>query len=122
MEAVGIYLNRLVDLNGLKVGAVCEAAGVKPGYISRLISEEIKEPSAKVLYALNRVVGGNWDHVGELLRDQATPDQANVLAEAWYNRLKKMSGSERDAMRRRLIEAIRPFMDDPDRIDDLLSP
>lgn len=71
MEAVGIYLDRLAMLRGLKVKAVATQAGVKPGYISRLISHDIKEPSAKILRALTDAVGGNWEDVGALLDARA---------------------------------------------------
>lgn len=47
MQAVGIYFERLAELRGMKVKAVAERAGVKPGYVSRLVSQDIKEPSAR---------------------------------------------------------------------------
>jgi len=52
VEVVGFYFDRLTALRGLKVKFVAERAGVKPGYVSRLISRDIKEPSAAVLKAL----------------------------------------------------------------------
>jgi transcriptional regulator with XRE-family HTH domain len=116
VEAVGIYLDRLADLQGLKVKAVATQAGVKPGYISRLISRDIKEPSASVLKALTDAVGGSWEDVGALLDARADRAQAEALADAWYARIRQSSGVERDVLRRRLLSAIRPLLENPDQL------
>lgn len=113
VEAVGIYLDRLAALRGLKVKAVAERAGVKAGYISRLISRDIKEPSASVLRALTDAVEGSWEDVGVLLDPRAKPSQAEALADAWYAQVKRASGAERDALRKRLLAAIDSLLEDP---------
>lgn len=116
MEAVGIYLDRMASLRGLKVKAVAEQAGVKAGYISRLISRDIKEPSASILKALTDAVGGSWEDVGALLDPRATPTQAEVLADAWYAQIRRASDAERDALRRRLLAAVDSLLGDQDRL------
>lgn len=116
MEAVGIYLDRLATLRGLKVKAVAEQAGVKAGYISRLISRDIKEPSASVLKALTDAVGGSWEDVGALLDPRAQTSQAEALADAWYAKIRRVNEIERDALRRRLLAAIDALLEDPDHL------
>jgi transcriptional regulator with XRE-family HTH domain len=119
VEAVGIYLDRLAMLRGLKVKAVATQAGVKPGYISRLISHDIKEPSASVLRALTEAVGGNWEDVGALLDARAGRSQAESLADAWYAQMMRTT-NDRDALRRRLVEAIDDLLDNPGELDRAL--
>lgn len=120
MEAVGIYLDRLAMLRGLKVKAVAAQAGVKAGYISRLISRDIKEPSASVLRALTEAVGGNWEDVGALLDARAGRSQAEVLADAWYAQVMRAT-TDQDALRQRLIRAIDSLLDRPDELDRALD-
>jgi transcriptional regulator with XRE-family HTH domain len=120
VEAVGIYLDRLAMLRGLKVKAVATQAGVKPGYISRLISRDIKEPSASVLRALTEAVGGNWADVGALLDSRAGRTQAEALADVWYAQIMRTT-SDRDALRRRLVEAIDGLLDHPEDLDRALD-
>lgn len=120
MQAVGTYFDRLIALRGLKVKTVSEQANVKPGYVSRLKSQDIKEPAASTLKAVNDAVGGSWDDVGVLLDARATIEQAEALAEACYSRLKKMSDLDRDALRRRLLAATRSLLSDDDQLDQLL--
>lgn len=90
MDVVGVYLDRLIALRGLKVKAVHEQAGVKPGYISRIISRDIKEPSTTIVKALTTATGGSWDDVGTLLTMDATPELATSLADAWYKKITRM--------------------------------
>ena len=90
MDIVGVYLDHLIALRGLKVKAVHQQAGVKPGYISRIISRNIQEPSASILRALTKATGGSWDDVGMLLSTNATRDQAELLAEAWHTKITRM--------------------------------
>lgn len=120
MEAVGIYLDRLAMLRGLKVKAVAAQAGVKAGYISRLISRDIKEPSASVLRALTDAVGGNWGDVGALLDSRAGRTHAEALADAWYAQLMRTT-NDRDALRRRLVEAIDSLLDHPEDLDHVID-
>lgn len=115
MEAVGVYFDRLVSLQGLKVGAVAAQAGKKPGYISRLISRDIHDPAASTLKAVNDAVGGSWEDVGALLDPRATKEQAEILADAWYARLMRMQGVNRDALRRRLVEAADALLEEQGR-------
>ena len=112
MEAVGVYFDRLVILRGLKVKAVSERAGVKPGYISRLISRDIKDPAASTLKAVNEAVGGNWEDVGALLDPRATVAHAEALADAWYARVMQTTGAERDVLRRRLRAIVDELLDE----------
>lgn len=116
MEAVGIYLDRLAMLRGLKVKAVAKQAGVKPGYISRLISQDIKAPSAGILRALTNAVGGNWEDVGALLDARANRHHAESLADAWYAQMMRTT-TDRDALRRRLVEAIDDLLAHPKELD-----
>ena len=116
MEAVGIYLDRLAMLRGLKVKAVAKQAGVKPGYISRLISQDIKASSAHILRALNDAVGGNWEDVGALLDVRAGRSQAESLADAWYAQMMRTT-NDRDGLRRRLVEAIDGLLEHPKELD-----
>lgn len=116
MEAVGIYLDRLAMLRGLKVKAVAAQAGVKPGYISRLISRDIESPSASILRALTEAVGGNWEDVGALLDARANRPQAESLADAWYAQMMRTT-TDRDALRRRLVAAIDSLLDHPEDLD-----
>lgn len=67
MRAVGAYFDCLIDVRGLKMKWVCEQADVKPGYISRLVSGEIKTSFTHTTRAINRIVQGSWVDVGELL-------------------------------------------------------
>lgn len=120
MEAVGIYLDRLAMLRGLKVKAVAAQAGVKAGYISRLISRDIKEPSASVLRALTEAVGGNWEDVGALLDVRAGRTQAESLADAWYAQMMRTT-ADRDALRKRLVEAIDTLLEHPEELDRALD-
>lgn len=73
--AAAIYIDRLIALRDLKVKAVHVQAGVKPGYVSRVISGDIKEPSAVVLHALTMAVEGSWEDVGALLPRAASPGE-----------------------------------------------
>lgn len=114
MEAVGFYFDRLTALRGLKVKFVAEHAGVKPGYVSRLISRDIKEPSAAVLKALCDAVGGSWEDVGALLDAHASRSHAEALAEVWYTKITQGSGADRSALKQRLLLAIDDLLDDPD--------
>lgn len=111
--AVGIYLDRVAELRGLKVKAVAARAGVKPGYVSRLISGDIESPSASILRALTEAAGASWEDVGVLLDGRAERVQAEALADAWYARLMGVSESERDALRRRLLAAIDLLLENP---------
>jgi transcriptional regulator with XRE-family HTH domain len=120
VEAVGIYLDRLAMLRGLKVKAVAAQAGVKAGYISRLISRDIKEPSASVLRSLTEAVGGNWEDVGALLDARAGRSQAEVLADAWYAQVMRAT-NDQDALRQRLVKAIDSLLDHPDELDRALD-
>lgn len=120
MEAVGIYLDRLAMLRGLKVKAVAKQAGVKPGYISRLISSDIESPSARILRALTDAVGGNWEDVGALLDVRAGRSQAEVLADAWYAQAMRTT-ADRDALRQRLVKAIDSLLDQPGELDRALD-
>ena len=70
MEVVGFYFDRLTALRGLKVKFVAERAGVKPGYVSRLISRDIKEPSAAVLKALTAPGQSLRNNTKKTTRDQ----------------------------------------------------
>lgn len=119
VEAVGVYFDRLIALKGLKVKAVSEQAGVKPGYISRLISRGIKEPGASTLRAINDAVGGSWEHVGVLLQEKATTTQAKLLAEQW---LHNSASPEQplDAMHT-LQGLVAELETDPRKIDQLLG-
>jgi transcriptional regulator with XRE-family HTH domain len=110
VEAVGIYLNKLTDLRGLKVKAVAEKAGVKPGYVSRLISHDVKEPSASVLRALTQAVEGSWEDVGILLDPRADRLLAELLAEIWYKR--SQGNNELEALRARLLESVDDLLND----------
>lgn len=121
MKAIGAYFDTLVDLRGLKFKAVTKAAGVSDNYIGRLRSGDIGEPSASILVALTEAVSGSWDDIKALLDDDATPELAVVLAEAWYKRFRRMSNDEKALMKKRLLDAVRPFLDDPSRIDALLG-
>lgn len=116
MEAVGIYLDRLAMLRGLKVKAVAAQAGVKPGYISRLISRDIESPSAGILRALTDAVGGSWEDIGALLDERANRAHAETLADAWYAQMMR-STNDRDALRKRLVEAIDGLLDHPKELD-----
>lgn len=115
MEAVGIYFNRLVERQGLKVKTVAEQAKVKPGYISRLVSRDIQDPSARILRALTEAVSGSWEDVGALLDPRATREQAETLADAWYVQLMETNGAERDVLRRRLLSVVDSLLADQDR-------
>lgn len=115
MEAVGIYFNRLVERQGLKVKTVAEQAGVKPGYISRLASKDIKDPSARLLRAVTDAVGGSWEDVGALLDPRATREQAETLADAWYTQLMQANGAARDALRQRLLAVVDSLLADQDQ-------
>lgn len=114
MEAVGVYFNRLAERRGLKVGAVAEQAGKKAGYISRLISQDIHDPAASTLKAVNDAVGGSWQDVGALLDPRATAEQAEALADAWYEQLMRTRGIDQDMLRRRLIEAADALLKEQD--------
>lgn len=114
MEAVGVYVDRLTELRGLKVKAVAERAGVKPGYVSRIISKDIGEASARVLWLLTEAVEGSWEDIGALLDPSATRDQAEALADAWYARTMRASGVEREALRRRLLSVVDSLLEDQD--------
>lgn len=116
MEAVGIYFDRLTALRGLKVKAVAARAGVKAGYVSRLISRDVGEPSASILRALTDAVDGSWDDVGALLDPRANRSQAEALADAWYARTSHANGAERDALRRRLLAAVNELLGDEDQL------
>lgn len=111
MEAVGIYLDRVAMLRGLKVKAVAIQAGVKPGYISRLISRDIEAPSANVLRALTEAAGASWEDVGALLDGRAGRLQAEALADAWYAKLKG-SKADQDPLRQRLLAAIDSLLEE----------
>lgn len=115
MEAVGVYIDRLTELRGLKVKVVAERAGVKPGYVSRIISRDIEEPPANKLWALNEAVGGSWEDVGVLLDPKATRLQAEALADAWYVR-STGSAEDREKVRRRLLAAVDELLNDEDRL------
>lgn len=121
VQAIGTYFDKLVELRGLKIRAVSKHADVGENYISRLRTGEVKEPSAKILQALTEAVGGSWNDIEALLDPNASTAQAEALAEAWYSRFKRMGMAEQNALKRRLIEAIRPLIDDPSRLDDLLG-
>ena len=121
MEAVGIYLDRLLTLQGIKIKVIAERAGVAPGYISRLVSGDIAQPSATILKALTDAVGGSWDDVGALLDERSGRIQAEALADAWYAQLTQTTGVERDLLRRRLLAAMGPLLDDPDQLRRLLG-
>lgn len=121
VEAVGIYFDRLTTLRGLKVKAVAAQAGVKSGYVSRLISHDIEDPSARLLRALNDAVGGNWDDVGALLDDRAGRAHAESLADAWYSQIMRTATTDHDALRRRLVEAIDSLLENPKALDRVLD-
>lgn len=116
MEAVGVYIDRLTELRGLKVKAVAEQAGVKPGYVSRIISRDIGEPPASTLWALNEAVAGSWEDVGALLDPKATRLQAEALADAWYAHTTKASAEDREKVRRRLLAAVDELLNDEDQL------
>jgi transcriptional regulator with XRE-family HTH domain len=116
VEAVGIYIDRLTDLRGLKVKAVAERAGVASGYVSRLISHNVGEPSASILWSLNEAVAGSWEDVGALLDPQASRSQAEALADAWYAKTTRVSAEEREKVRRRLLAAVDDLLSDEDRL------
>lgn len=116
MEAVGVYIERLTDLRGLKVKAVAERAGVKPGYVSRIVSRDIGEPPASTLWALNEAVAGSWEDVGVLLDPKATRSQAEALADAWYARTTQASPEDREKVRQRLLAAVNELLSDEDRL------
>lgn len=80
MKAVGTYIAALIDGYDLKTQEVTGAAGVSPNYVWRLKKGTIASPSAEIISALWRVVGGSADHLQRLLMDDATEDEARILA------------------------------------------
>lgn len=114
VEAVGIYFDRLTDLRGLKVKSVAERAGVKPGYVSRLISADVKEPSASVLRALTKAVEGSWEDVGILLDPRANRQHAELLAQAWYER--SQGNNEWEILRSRLLSSVEDLLNDDEKL------
>lgn len=116
MIAVAIYVDRLTKLRGMKVKAVAERAGVKPGYVSRVISKDVKEPSATILRALVEAVSGSWEDAGVLLDPRADRAQAEALADAWYARTTQVNGTNNDALRQRLLAAVDDLLGSEDQL------
>ena len=80
VKAVGTYIAALIDGYDLKTQEVTVAAGVSPNYVWRLKRGAINSPSAEIISSLFRVVGGSADHLQRLLMDDATEDEARILA------------------------------------------
>src|SRR5579859_7108263 len=112
--AIGFYIDRLTVLRGMKIGGVATAAGVKPGSVSRLISGDIKEPSARVLKVLSDAVEGSWNDSGVSLDDGATQDQAELLTDAWYARTSNGADTTGDSWSRSAWRRIVAHIDGPD--------
>lgn len=117
VQAVGTYFDHLIELQGLKMKAVMAQAGVQAGYLSRLISGDIKQPAATTLRAITEAVGGSWEDVGVLLSEAATSEHAEVLAEAWFTKVLGASGENREALRARLASAAQELLKNPDLLN-----
>ena len=104
VQAIGVYLDHLIELRGLKIKAVSARAGVKSNYISRLRTGDTQAPSAAILRALTRAAGASWDDVGALLDADASTADAQLLAEAWF-RAQETGAPVGDELSRRLAAA-----------------
>lgn len=106
MRAVGAYFDCLIDVRGLKMKWVCEQAEVKPGYISRLVSGEIDRSAGHILRAINRIVEGSWDDVGELL-DTDDPMQGRKRALDFAEAQGLITSTQRAALERATPDQLR---------------
>jgi transcriptional regulator with XRE-family HTH domain len=83
-QAVGAYIQVLMEDKNLKPSVVCAAAGVSANYIWRLTKGEIKKPGAEVLDRLITEVGGSIQHGRDLLLNElAGRDEGEKLARAY---------------------------------------
>jgi hypothetical protein len=69
VTAVGGYITGVLERNKLLPAHVMDAAGVRPNYLWRLSSGEIKKPSAEIIAALVRAARGRMEIATQLLLD-----------------------------------------------------
>lgn len=97
MQAIGAYIRTLRVRGKMKhrdiIGDITRLLPDDPpeqNYTWRIENAEIKEPSARRLFALTLAVRGSIEDVaGLMFDDAATPEQAEEMAEQW------LSGPER---------------------------
>lgn len=121
VQAIGTYFDKLIDLQGLKIRSVAKKAKVGENYITRLRNGTTKKPSGEVLRSLTNAIGGSWEHVWILLSPQSSEAMAEALAEACYAEMHHTDAAERQSTKKRLLEVIRPYINDPNQIEDLLG-
>lgn len=81
VQAVGGYVQGLIDRQGMTVAAVSADAGVEANYIWRLRTGDVKKPSAEVLGALVRAARGSIERAVALLLDvNATEEDGHRAA------------------------------------------
>lgn len=79
-KPLGAYVHTLIQRRGLKIGDVQSKAGVAQNYLLRLRKNQGGEPILANLNALVDIVGGNRDHIQQLLRNGATIEEGWALA------------------------------------------
>jgi transcriptional regulator with XRE-family HTH domain len=85
IKAVGAYLQRLRELQGLTRTKVAAAFDTVEAQISA-IEKGKRETRTSMTVNLVSFLGGSLDDVASLmLSEQATPDYATQLAERWHN-------------------------------------
>lgn len=68
-QAVGAYVQELIERRGMTIAAVTAMAGVEANYLWRLRAGKIKAPAAETIGALVRAAHGSYDRALTLLLD-----------------------------------------------------
>jgi transcriptional regulator with XRE-family HTH domain len=80
VQAVGAYIQGLIERHGLTIAAVTAEAGVKPNYLWRLLHAENGNPSALSIARLVRAARGDYDVAMALLLDDEAGEEAGTAA------------------------------------------
>ncbi|HEU4327242.1 MAG TPA: hypothetical protein VFS21_29140 [Roseiflexaceae bacterium] len=96
--AVGAYIETVRTHNRIGVGDVVSAMGklgvdTTPTYVWRIENGKIASPGAQLLAAMTRAVGGNMEHVTDLLLDRgAGVNEGRALAKRWTESRERQRG------------------------------
>ena len=80
-QAVGAYVRRLRERQGLTMAQVAAQAQVSPNYVWRIEAAQVRDPGFAHLAGLLRAVGGSADDVATILLDHLTSAAAEQCAE-----------------------------------------
>lgn len=80
VQALGGYIEGLIERHGLKPADVQDAAGVRQNYLWKLINGKIKEPGAATVRDLVSAASGDIEQALELLADSEATEETGRAA------------------------------------------